>query len=79
MMRVLLMLVSCLAVLTLASPLPRPQEENPRLFINDPLTQGLLNNILGINNVPANGVVIPIFTKTIPCGENQECIITVGR
>ncbi|KAK4312572.1 hypothetical protein Pmani_016036 [Petrolisthes manimaculis] len=46
---VLLLLLSCLAALTLASPLPRPQERNPRLFYIQGLAQ-VLENVFG--NIP---------------------------
>ncbi|KAK3888709.1 hypothetical protein Pcinc_007243 [Petrolisthes cinctipes] len=47
----LLLLLSCLAALALASPLPRPQQNDPRLFLPDTtLLEGLFNNFLGLNN-----------------------------
>lgn len=78
----LLLVVSCLAALALASPLPRPQGGgDPRLFVNPAFVQGFVNNVLGLaDKNPLITTLLDGIDKEIICNtpNNQACVITIG-
>ncbi|KAK4312569.1 hypothetical protein Pmani_016033 [Petrolisthes manimaculis] len=76
----LLLLLSCLAALTLASPLPRPQERAPRLFIPRAVIDTVVNTVQGFPSaLGLLNTLIPDVTKTFPCGTNggEMCTISI--
>ncbi|KAK3888708.1 hypothetical protein Pcinc_007242 [Petrolisthes cinctipes] len=74
-----LLLLSCLAALALASPLPRPQERNPRTtFYPFATAQAIIDQIL---RGQGNPNVLPKLTQVFPCGTNNQdtCTVTIGE
>ncbi|KAK4312570.1 hypothetical protein Pmani_016034 [Petrolisthes manimaculis] len=78
-MKILLLLLWCLAAFTLASPLPRPQERNPRTtFYPFATAQAIIDQIL---RGQGNPNVLPKVTQVFPCGTNNQdtCTVTIGE
>ncbi|KAK4312571.1 hypothetical protein Pmani_016035 [Petrolisthes manimaculis] len=75
----LLLLLSCLAAFTLASPLPRPQQRDPRFFYIDNIEK-VIENLVGNTEEFYDTITgTDGLDTTIPCKFGLTCIFGLIR